>query len=137
MATTPTGPELTKGARITGDSRQALGAQLAERYQAGASIRALAQETGRSFGFVHGVIKESGVPLRGRGGATRRSAPSAVVAAAPAETPQALATADKADHPAKPGKSRKPDSKKTAKKDEPKKSAAKKEKAAGKKKGRS
>ena len=65
---------LTKGARITGDDRAALGAALAERYRAGESIRALADDIGRSFGFVHGVISEAGVPLRGRGGATRGAA---------------------------------------------------------------
>ncbi|KOT83082.1 hypothetical protein ADK47_08595 [Streptomyces rimosus subsp. rimosus] len=41
------------------------------RWPSGASIRALAEETGRSYGFVHRVLSESGVTLRGRGGATR------------------------------------------------------------------
>jgi hypothetical protein len=31
----------------------------------------LAEETGRSYGFVHRMLSESGVTLRGRGGATR------------------------------------------------------------------
>ncbi|HEV8166730.1 MAG TPA: helix-turn-helix domain-containing protein, partial [Actinomycetota bacterium] len=31
----------------------------------------LASETGRSYGFVHRILAESGVTLRGRGGATR------------------------------------------------------------------
>src|SRR4051794_18557152 len=63
--------ELAKGARITGEQRMELGDQLARRYAAGESIRALAEDTGRSFGFVHGLVKESGAHLRGRGGATR------------------------------------------------------------------
>jgi Helix-turn-helix domain len=62
---------LTKGARITGDQRSSLGASFGERYAAGESIRSIAQDTGRSYGFVHGVLKESGASLRGRGGATR------------------------------------------------------------------
>lgn len=62
---------LTKGARITGDQRSSLGTSFGERYAAGESIRSIAQDTGRSYGFVHGVLKESGASLRGRGGATR------------------------------------------------------------------
>ena len=41
------------------------------------SIRALAQSTGRSYGFVHRMLSESGVTLRGRGGATRGKAKTA------------------------------------------------------------
>ncbi len=44
---------------------------LKKKYDSGASIRALAEETGRSYGFVHRMLSESGVTLRGRGGATR------------------------------------------------------------------
>lgn len=62
---------LTKGARITGDQRSTLGAAFGQRYAGGESIRSIAADTGRSYGFVHGVLKESGAPLRGRGGATR------------------------------------------------------------------
>ena len=62
---------LAKGSRITGPQRQELATRLAGRYSDGESIRAIADDTGRSFGFVHGLIKESGVTLRGRGGATR------------------------------------------------------------------
>ena len=35
------------------------------------SIRALAEGTGRSYGFVHRLLLDAEVPLRGRGGATR------------------------------------------------------------------
>jgi helix-turn-helix protein len=62
---------LAKGARITGPQRETLATQYAKRYDAGESIRKIAEDAGRSFGFVHGVLKESGVTLRGRGGATR------------------------------------------------------------------
>ena len=62
---------LAKGSRITGAQRATLASQYAKRYAAGESIRKIAEDAGRSFGFVHGVLKESGVSLRGRGGATR------------------------------------------------------------------
>ncbi|MFZ2173876.1 MAG: helix-turn-helix domain-containing protein [Rhodococcus sp. (in: high G+C Gram-positive bacteria)] len=60
-----------KSARITGQSRAELQAQLKARYEAGASIRSLAREMGRSYGFVRNILAESEVPLRGRGGAHR------------------------------------------------------------------
>lgn len=63
--------ELTKGTRITGDTRDKLATDLRKQYEKGASIRALAESTGRSYGFVHRVLSEAEVPLRGRGGATR------------------------------------------------------------------
>ncbi len=63
--------DLKKGARITGNTRDKLAADLKKKYEKGSSIRALAESTGRSYGFVHRVLSESGVQLRGRGGATR------------------------------------------------------------------
>ena len=63
--------EWKKESRITGADRDKLGSQLAKRYDKGASIRALVEETGRSYGFIHRVLSESGVTLRGRGGNTR------------------------------------------------------------------
>ena|SRR5215475_7562210 len=48
-----------------------LALELKRKYEKGASIRALAEATGRSYGFVHRVLSESGVTLRGRGGARR------------------------------------------------------------------
>jgi hypothetical protein len=64
--------DLKKGSRVTGTERDKLSAALAKKYDGGASIRALADSTGRSYGFIHRVLSESGVTLRGRGGATRR-----------------------------------------------------------------
>lgn len=55
-----------KGARI-GKARSGLAEQLKRRYEQGASIRQLAEQTGRSYGFVHRVLTETGVRLRGRG----------------------------------------------------------------------
>ena len=63
--------ELKKGSRITGADRDKLGSQLGKKYEKGSSIRALAEETGRSYGFIHRVLSESGVTLRSRGGAIR------------------------------------------------------------------
>jgi predicted transcriptional regulator len=62
---------LKKGARITGPDRSKLAAELRKSYDKGKSIRELADQHGRSYGFVHRVLSESGVTLRGRGGATR------------------------------------------------------------------
>ncbi|NJQ07779.1 hypothetical protein HCN56_19865 [Streptomyces lonarensis] len=62
---------LKKGSRVTGAAREELAADLKRKYESGASIRALAEETGRSYGFVHRMLRESEVNLRGRGGATR------------------------------------------------------------------
>lgn len=63
--------ELKKGSRITGVARDKLGTELKKKYDKGASIRALAESTGRSYGFIHRVLSETGVTLRSRGGATR------------------------------------------------------------------
>ncbi len=68
---------LKKGSRVTGTAREQLASDLKSKYEAGESIRALAQETGRSYGFVHRMLSESGVTLRGRGGATRGKARTA------------------------------------------------------------
>ena len=62
---------LKKGTRVTGTDRSKLASDLKARYDAGESIRSLAASTGRSYGFVHRILSESGVKLRGRGGATR------------------------------------------------------------------
>ena len=64
--------ELKKGSRVTGGDRDTLSGQLRKKYEGGASIRALAEEHGRSYGFVHRILSESGATLRGRGGATRK-----------------------------------------------------------------
>jgi hypothetical protein len=63
-----------KGARITGADRAKLAGELTKKYANGASIRALAEETGRSYGFVHRILTENDVSLRSRGGATRGKA---------------------------------------------------------------
>ena len=67
---------LKKGARITGPDRTKLAAELRKAYDKGKSISELADSHGRSYGFVHRVLSESGVALRGRGGATRSKSAS-------------------------------------------------------------
>jgi predicted transcriptional regulator len=83
--------------RVTGDDRSALASTLAEQYAAGASIRALAEENGRSYGFVHRLLSEQDVAFRGRGGATRGpAAEPAKKAARPRKAGSAKASAAKA-----------------------------------------
>ena len=69
MADTST---IRKGTRVTGADRSKLATDLKARYNAGESIRSLATATGRSYGFIHRLLTETGVALRGRGGATKR-----------------------------------------------------------------
>ena len=61
--------QLTKGRQITGLEREKIATRLRDRYAQGASIRELVAETGRSYGWTHRLLRESGVQLRGRGGA--------------------------------------------------------------------
>ena len=62
---------LKKGRRIVGAERESLTDEVRQRYNNGASIRELATDTGRSYGFIHRLLVESGAELRGRGGPTR------------------------------------------------------------------
>ncbi|GAB3683155.1 helix-turn-helix domain-containing protein [Angustibacter aerolatus] len=64
--------EVRKFARITGEARTQMSQHVVAEYNQGHSIREIAEETGRSYGFVHRVLRESDVTLRGRGGPTRR-----------------------------------------------------------------
>ena len=72
MAATGTATSTEKGRRIVGAERQTLAKDLVKRYTSGESIRALAASTGRSYGFVHRVLTESG---RAAAAARRRPAP--------------------------------------------------------------
>ena len=42
--------------------------ELRNAYESGASIRSLVATTGRSYGSVHALLRESGTRMRGRGG---------------------------------------------------------------------
>lgn len=71
-------PEVGKqdpGRRIVGDERLKLAQDFSQMYQAGVSIRSIAEASGRSYGFVHRVLNEHGVTLRARGGDTKRRNP--------------------------------------------------------------
>jgi transposase len=63
---------LKKGVRVTGSDREKISSKVMSEYANGKSIRDIAAELGRSYGFVHRLLSESDQPLRSRGGATRR-----------------------------------------------------------------
>ena len=112
---------LAKGSRISGAQRTTLATQYAKRYAGGESIRKIADDAGRSYGFVHNVLKESGVSLRGRGGATRGTAKKTAAANAAKKASSKKTSPAKAAAKAAPAKTA---AKKTAKK-APAKTAAK------------
>ncbi|OBF03857.1 transcriptional regulator [Mycobacterium sp. 852002-10029_SCH5224772] len=45
--------------------------ELRHAYEGGASIRSLVATTGRSYGSIHSLLRESGTTMRGRGGPNR------------------------------------------------------------------
>ncbi|OBK16323.1 helix-turn-helix domain-containing protein [Mycobacterium asiaticum] len=49
--------------------------ELRNAYEKGASIRNLAATTGRSYGSVHSMLRESGTTMRSRGGPNHRARP--------------------------------------------------------------
>lgn len=64
----------TQARRLTpGPDRDKLAADLKKKYAAGASIRALAEETGRSYGGVHRLLEDAKTTFRSRGGAPRHT----------------------------------------------------------------
>jgi molybdenum-dependent DNA-binding transcriptional regulator ModE len=66
--------EIGKHTRVIGEDREQLLVVIAERYMNGESIRAMAQSMGRSYGFVHRMVKEAGCTMRSRGGARSNKA---------------------------------------------------------------
>ncbi|SFO05995.1 helix-turn-helix domain-containing protein [Amycolatopsis rubida] len=68
-------PRVVKGQKIVGPARTAMAARLKRAYEKGAGIRALAESSGRSYGFVHQLLVEAGVHLRPRGGRHARTRP--------------------------------------------------------------
>lgn len=56
-------------------TRDQLLRELRNAYEGGGSIRNLAATTGRSYGSIHSMLRESGTTMRGRGGPNRRSRP--------------------------------------------------------------
>ena len=67
-----TGPNLTPHRRILGAERTTVTKDCTDRYGAGQSIRSIAADLGRSYGFVHGILTQAEVRLRPRGGARPR-----------------------------------------------------------------
>ena len=54
-------------------SRDQLLNELRSAYERGASIRSLVATTGRSYGSIHSMLRESGTTMRSRGGPNHRS----------------------------------------------------------------
>ncbi|MER5984309.1 MULTISPECIES: helix-turn-helix domain-containing protein [unclassified Streptomyces] len=63
---------MPKKIQITGDARRKLAADFKKKYDAGASVRAISDEQGKSYGFVHTLLGEAETTMRGRGGALRK-----------------------------------------------------------------
>jgi len=55
------------------EARDQMIAELRTAYEGGASIRSLVAHTGRSYGSVHAMLRESGTSMRSRGGPNHRS----------------------------------------------------------------
>jgi len=68
----PQVPELPPVTVIAGEYRAEVAQEFRKEYERGNSIRSLAEASGRSYGFVHRLLGESGVQLRGRGGSFPR-----------------------------------------------------------------
>jgi Helix-turn-helix domain len=54
-------------------SRDQVLTELRSAYEGGASIRSLVATTGRSYGSIHSMLRESGTTMRSRGGPNHRS----------------------------------------------------------------
>jgi len=59
--------------RKSNKTREQLLHELRSAYERGASIRNLAATTGRSYGSVHSMLRESGTTMRSRGGPNHTS----------------------------------------------------------------
>jgi hypothetical protein len=53
-------------------SRDELLEELRSAYEKGASIRSLVATTGKSYGSIHSMLRESGTTMRSRGGPNHR-----------------------------------------------------------------
>ncbi|WP_163803313.1 helix-turn-helix domain-containing protein [Mycolicibacterium anyangense] len=59
--------------RKPNQARDQLLNDLRHAYEGGASIRTLVASTGRSYGSIHAMLRESGTAMRSRGGPNHRS----------------------------------------------------------------
>jgi transposase len=57
--------------QVRGDERRELTEFVSAEYDKGKSIRDIASNIGRSYGFVHRLLAEAGIELRTRGGARK------------------------------------------------------------------
>lgn len=55
-------------------TRDQLVDELRHAYEGGASIRSLVATTGRSYGSIHSMLRQSGTTMRSRGGPNRTAA---------------------------------------------------------------
>jgi transposase-like protein len=62
-------------ARKSKKTRDKLLDELRNAYEGGASIRNLAATTGKSYGSIHSLLRESGTTMRSRGGPNHRARP--------------------------------------------------------------
>ena len=60
-------------ARKSKKTRDQLLHELRNAYEGGASIRNLAATTGKSYGSIHSLLRESGTTMRSRGGPNHRN----------------------------------------------------------------
>ncbi len=66
-------PKIPKHKRLSGQEKEAFGAAVEKAYRGrGASIRAICAESGRGFATIVNILNARGVPLRPRGGSSRR-----------------------------------------------------------------
>lgn len=80
------GPRRSGYTRVTGAERDEMAAELTASYARGTSIRALAAEHGRSYGFVRDMLTEAGASLRDRGGLGQQQHQAAAQRAAQQDT---------------------------------------------------
>lgn len=59
--------------RIDPKKRAAEALIASRRYAADVPLRTIAEELGRSYGYVHRLLKEAGTPLRPRGGRRKKA----------------------------------------------------------------
>jgi Helix-turn-helix domain len=66
---------MTMQTRKPNKVREQMVHDLRHAYEGGASIRTLVASTGRSYGSIHSMLRESGTTMRSRGGPNHRTRP--------------------------------------------------------------
>ncbi len=66
--------ELPRNKHLLGPARARFAAVLKKSYSQGSSVRELSEMTGRSYGWIHRMLKEAEVEFRSRGGSGRHAA---------------------------------------------------------------